>query len=185
MRFIMRLILQAKHWQIFFVGFFIPTLLIAGGFIYSSIFFSMTSLFYSIPLALALSQAVIYAWLWVVGNHISEKIEGQKLFKTLIKVPCFVLLLILVFWLCVTLQLSMGMFSMANVLFTSLFVILPIQFVFVISLIYCIYFVARSLKQVETKQTPKFEEFFKEFVMILLFPIGIWYLQPKINRITD
>ena len=179
----MNLILRAKHWQIFIVVFFIPSLLIVVGLLCYNFYGSLTSLFYMIPTGLALSQIVIYAWLWIVGKTISDNVEGQKLFKTLIKIPCFVILLILFFWLFLTLRISFGFFSTANILFASLFVILPVQFVFVVSLIYCFYFVARSLKQFETKQKPKFEEFFKEFILILIFPVGIWFLQPRINRI--
>jgi len=178
----MKLILQAKHWHIFLLAFLIPALIIAGGLVYSTFWYSMTSLFYAIPLALALSQAVIYIWLWVVGTNIAENVDDQKLFKIFIIIPCFVLLFILAFWLLITLRLSFGKLSMAGVLFTSLFVILPIQFAFVISLIYCVFFVARAIKQAEIKQKPNFETFFKEFILILIFPIGIWFLQPRINR---
>jgi hypothetical protein len=51
--------------------------------------------------------------------------------------------------------------------------------------IYCIYFVARTLKMIELKRKVSFSYFFKEFLFIWVFPVGVWIIQPKINKIVE
>ena len=179
----MKILLAAKHWHIFLVSFLVPLLLI----VCALWFGKYSSWFYFVPLGIALSQVSLYSWLWAVGTNLSQFIEGKEnnsfLFKALIIIPGSILILILTFCMFIAVKISLDVFSMANVFMTSLFFIIPVLFVFQLSLLYCFFFVARLIKQYETKQKPKFEEFFKEFILTLLLPIGIWFLQPKINRI--
>jgi hypothetical protein len=49
--------------------------------------------------------------------------------------------------------------------------------------IYCLRFNAESIRSVENKGPVRYSEFQGEFFQLLIFPIGIWTLQPKINLI--
>lgn len=51
--------------------------------------------------------------------------------------------------------------------------------------IYVIYFAAKTIKTAENKTATKFEDFVAEFFLIVFFPIGIWILQPRINRMIN
>ena len=82
----------------------------------------------------------------------------------------------------VTIKINTGVYSMYNVLFASLLIIIPVQFVFIISMLYCFYFTARAIKSNELNQNIRFDAFYKEFILIMLFPFGIWKLQPVINE---
>jgi hypothetical protein len=53
----------------------------------------------------------------------------------------------------------------------------------VFCLFYCIYFNAKLLKAVELQRPVTFRDYVLEFVLFWLFPIGIWLIQPRINRI--
>lgn len=43
--------------------------------------------------------------------------------------------------------------------------------------------VATSLKSAETRETAKFSDAVLYFVAVWVFPIGVWFVQPKINRL--
>ena len=47
---------------------------------------------------------------------------------------------------------------------------------------YCIYFVSKVFKTVELHREVTFSDFAGEFFMIWFFFIGIWIIQPKINK---
>jgi hypothetical protein len=48
---------------------------------------------------------------------------------------------------------------------------------------YILYFVAKTMKSVEMQKTVTFNDYAGEFFLIWFFPIGIWFLQPRINKI--
>jgi hypothetical protein len=50
---------------------------------------------------------------------------------------------------------------------------------------YCLYFVAKVFKTVELQRKVTFSDFAGEFFMIWFFPIGIWIVQPKINKMIE
>ncbi len=52
-----------------------------------------------------------------------------------------------------------------------------------VSMIKLIVFSSKSLVQYETQKNVSFSEYFYEFIMILFFPIGVFVLQPRLNKI--
>jgi amino acid permease len=50
---------------------------------------------------------------------------------------------------------------------------------------YSLYFVAKTYKTVELQREVSFSDFAGEFFMICLCPIGIWIVQPKINKMIE
>jgi hypothetical protein len=93
--------------------------------------------------------------------------------------------MILIFWLSGATFFSLGSFSMADVLYASLIVILPIQFLIVISMFYCYVFIAKTIKMAEEGRDLKFDEYFAEFIFVAILFIGIWVLQPRINKLAS
>lgn len=53
------------------------------------------------------------------------------------------------------------------------------------ALMYCLYFVARTVKTFELQRKLKFEDFSEEFFLLLFFPLGVWKIQPKINALAS
>ena len=52
--------------------------------------------------------------------------------------------------------------------------------------VYMMYVTAKALKSVETqKESLKLDGFIGEIMLIYVFPIGIWFIQPRINKIFD
>lgn len=50
-------------------------------------------------------------------------------------------------------------------------------------IVYVFYKVPKSLKSIELGRKVKFSECIVELILIALFPIGIWIIQPRLNRI--
>jgi len=49
-------------------------------------------------------------------------------------------------------------------------------------LLYPSYFIAETFKTCELQREVKFHEFIGAFFLFLLYPIGIWIIQPKVNK---
>lgn len=47
------------------------------------------------------------------------------------------------------------------------------------------YKAAKTIKIVEVQKSVKFVDFAGEFFLLWFFPIGIWFLQPKIKKLAE
>ncbi len=61
---------------------------------------------------------------------------------------------------------------------------LPFFYVFY-ALLYSISFPARILRTIELKRKVQFGDYFAEFFAFLFLPIGIWFIQPRINKMLE
>jgi hypothetical protein len=50
-------------------------------------------------------------------------------------------------------------------------------------MLYSLYFVAKTIKTAELQKECTFKDFTEEFILILFYPIGLWIIQPRINKI--
>jgi hypothetical protein len=58
----------------------------------------------------------------------------------------------------------------------------PISIVALVLWIYCLFMIAKNLKSAELHRSPRIGEYLVDFLMMLIFPIGVWILQPRLNR---
>ncbi|MNL47293.1 hypothetical protein D3C87_1700740 [compost metagenome] len=65
----------------------------------------------------------------------------------------------------------------------ALLLIIPLHLFSIFCLIYTLYFNAKSLKAVETRKPVTFSDFAGEFFLLWFFPVGVWIIQPRINKI--
>jgi TM2 domain-containing membrane protein YozV len=127
--------------------------------------------------------------MWSVGYKLYKQLNisslfSNKTFKFFVTVPLVIIILILVFWLWGATILGLGQFSMANVLTGMLVFVIPLEILFMISKLYCFYFVAKVLKSAEKNETQTFETFAVDFIWLVLFPIGLWFIQPRVNKLA-
>lgn len=52
-------------------------------------------------------------------------------------------------------------------------------------MLYVLYFVAKTFKTAELQKEVTFSDFAGEFFLIWFYPIGVWIIQPKINKIVE
>jgi hypothetical protein len=168
--------LRAKHWQIFLLlfGTFSVSqfILFTGARTVTGESSGIVSL--CAWAVLGLAQLSLAAWLWSLG-----------VFLTSIKPPA--------------LRLSLRFFRFAlvygpvflfafNVFFDDL-QSLPLAFVSPLNLlaifcvVYSLYFVSRSLVSAEKSESVSFSSYVVEFFLIWFFPIGVWFIQPRVNRL--
>ncbi len=182
--------LKAKHWQIFMLTFGIPLvleLILIPFIIFSKNFKIMYILF---PIITLFFVGGFFGWFWSIGIGLQYKVpEGVKMkvkkFKTFLIIPLIYMVLLLGFM----------MFSFSEVLDSAqetsggliggfIGLIFPLHLFSMFCIFYCLYFVAKTFKTVELQREVTFSDFAGEFFIIWFFPIGIWIIQPKINKMV-
>ena len=173
--------LKAKHWQLFLLIFGVPIFLpfitmllimLVGKYV---IMFQLLLLFISI--------ASFLTWFWSIAIGLQKSIPQNikmkvKKFKRLFFISIIYIIFMKVF-IRITVRGSNG--NILNVLIENLFAI-SINLFLLFSIVYLLYFTAKTFKTVELQREVKFSDFVGEFFLILFYPIGIWALQPKINK---
>ena len=61
--------------------------------------------------------------------------------------------------------------------------IVPLHLLATLAVLYCFYLNAKWLDAAEQKHPRAFKDFWRTFVLMALFPIGVWYIQPRLQRI--
>lgn len=191
-----RFFLKAKHWQLFlltfgvliayqlFLFFTVVTNLGPEGEPATS---SLIGPFKIYPIIILIYLAVFFGWMWNVTNTHQGKIKAEirkdlKWFNRLIYVPIIFFMTIMLYMTYLINQM-LNSDTLPDYSFVVPLVIL--QFIAVIFSFYCIYVAARNFKLAETQRDVTIGDFIGEFVLIWFFPIGIWFLQPKVNDLIE
>jgi hypothetical protein len=196
-------LLKAKHWHLILLFYSVPLvyqIVLLSSTISSTIennkpdLEAILSHLKLSPLIMMLPIWLLMYWFWSVGVGLNNKLsEGLKLQTTKFKV--FLIIIVLYF---VTMLICIGIFinSLGSDMnfYTYIgnrtrFAILALFFLLNIFIIFCLffsfYFVAKTLKTVELQKKVNFSDYVGEFLLIwVLFPIGIWFIQPRINKLV-
>jgi hypothetical protein len=185
-RYEMRKFLTLKHWQLFI-------LLIGGPIIIEFIVIGIVianrspQLFaYYIPVMLIWLVGLFFAWFYSLGTNLSRKVPptaGMSIrkFKLFLFIPLVYMVSITLFVLLIfSHYFGRGYHDPGIFLF-----ILPLHLFSMFCMFYCSYFIAKALKAVELQRPVTFSDYAGDFVLLWIYPIGIWVLQPRINRLFD
>jgi len=192
--------LKAKHWQLFLLTFGIPMIfqLVLMGSVISNfsthtapnptMIFDYVKFF---PLIMIIFMAVFFGWFWSVAIGLQKKVPENvtmkvKKFKILFFFP-LAYILIFMTWFLVVMSglLSTNPEPNFGLIGGFFAIILPLHFFSMFCIFYSLYFVAKTIKTVELQREVKFGDFVGEFFLIWLYPIGIWIIQPKINKMIE
>lgn len=167
----MKILLKLKHWQLF--GLLISIMLIGSfyGMSNNQVVWSITTFLFAIT---------YYGWFWSIGINLHSKLPptinlNLSRFKLFMLIPT-VYILFLSFWL-------VGSFIGNSGWITIL--VLPMHLFSMYCIFWCLVFVAKSIKAVELQKPVTFSEYAGEFFLIWFFPLGIWIIQPRINKLLD
>lgn len=195
--------LRAKHWQIF-----VP--LIAVPFVVMMIFgiaigmFVITTkpqnpeaiawIFYFMPFVMIASCFVQFSWIWKVLTQLSKLIPQEKVslpsgrIKTFFIIPIVYICIVPLSGAFVISTVNRiehgdpsGIISMA--LFGILFFFLHLFNIF--CMIHTFYFVAKTIRCAELQRNATFSDFTGDFFLTWFFPVGVWFLQPRINALIE
>lgn len=195
--------LRLKHWQLFIVMLGLP--IIYQLYFIFEIFGSRTQPmevvgeegvtqvlneryfhFDFLPYVLILFSLVFFGWFWSIAiglqKNIPDEIEMKvKRFKAFFIIP---LVYTIVFMMFVG-GLFSGMFTYGFSNSTwFLVIILPLHLFSMFCIFHTIYFVAKTIRTAELQRVVTFGDFAGEFFLLWFYIIGIWIIQPKVNRLN-
>ena len=191
--------LKAKHWQLFLLTFGIPMIFqfVMMGTMFanigsgnnpdpSSMFISYMKLF---PIMMILFMGVFFGWFWSVVTGLQKKIPDEAQMKlNRFKIFFFIPLVYILFF-SIFIGGAMGGFADGfnapnpGIIGGMIAVIFPLHLFSMFCIFHSLYFVAKTFKTAELKRKVSFSDFAGEFFLIWFYPIGIWIVQPKINKI--
>jgi hypothetical protein len=162
----MNFILRAKHWQVFIpiiLGMFLGNFQIENNGTLTTVF-------------LLIGTALYFSWIFLVGLHLykylPEKIEMNPNLFILNSFIWFTTF-------CAVMIISDGV----GMTFTGL-AALP-GFYVMFALLHFMMFPVRTLKSIEKGKKADIGESLGDFLLVVFLPIGIWFLQPRINKIAN
>lgn len=181
--------LKAKAWKLFMLLYGLPA--------FVTIVFVLISIYYSdvriirlvIPISGFISTITLSGWLFSIGIGLADLLPApeklpSKLFKASFLPPLFFVLFIsihMISHMCTSTD--DRLMSKAFFLdFDSPMIIIPI--VAMASILYALLFAAKTIRSVELGRKPKLGENGSEDFLLWIYPIGLWFLQPKINRMA-
>ena len=161
----MKFILRLKHWQVFLI-------LIAGLFISN---FEIENNKTLTTILFLIGMTTYFSWILFVGHALYQLLpEKIELNYNLFLINSFIWLTSYIFVMVISDGQGMT-FSGVEAL--------PGFYVF-FAFLYFLMFPARALKSIEKDRKADIGECIGDFFLIVFLPIGIWFLQPRINRVT-
>ncbi len=183
----MKRFLKAKSWQIFMVTIGLPIILEIIAITFMIIRGNPTVILKIMPIMMIFFLGGFFGWLWAVAINLQEKLTAElKLsvirFKTFLLIP---IIYFVIFFVFIDLAMS-GTIENGTGLNPAIFVlIIPFHLFAMFCIFYCLYFVSKVFKTVELQRKVTFSDFAGEFFMIWFLIIGIWIIQPKINKMIE
>ena len=174
--------LKLRSWQLFLllVGTWVATKFVPVPLAFSNNAVNV-DLFLVFSWKMGVTLPVVWlwlAWLWAMGVCINQRISAKikpsaKLFKICVVffavyLPSFLLLF---------LPFMHGFHSLFSLVF-------PAHLFFMFSFVYMMYFAAKNIAIFEKGTSLNFSDFAGDFVRIWVFPIGVWFIQPRNNLIA-
>lgn len=204
----MKIFLRAKHWQLFSVIFVIPFIFYIYIMIemfsqieqiaYSSatpdpffIFDTMRN-FYLVAIPF---MVINFLWFWSLGVGLYNKLPSGVPMK--IGFFKFVIIYTIVFFsgMMYAGYHFMGLFTspdFPDVIGENIFGMLKIMVIispFYLFSIFCMFYsfvhIAKTIKAVELQRAVKFDDYIGEFFLMWFSFIGVWIIQPKVNKMVD
>ena len=172
MKAIQDLFLKAKHWHIFVVLVAIPY---AIGFM--TIGAKQKVFYLGVPLAMTFVFGVtLLAWYRSVASFSLSRFKpqyqmNQRFFKVAMLSPLL--------WVPIAYWLTHDMGEWANA------VMIPLHLVAMGCMFYILNFVSKSLVMAETGNPTSPPDYLGTLLMFWMFPIGVWFVQPRVNRLYD
>ncbi len=170
MKAIPNLFLRAKNWQIFclFAIWFVADLI------------AMMSVTARPPNDLpfwvvsGLFGFLFYFWFWSLGSFLNSIVHPRL--RLSYGFFCFAVVYPAVYVLAFMLFLQ-------NHLPLLFAVVIPLHLLAMFCMIYPLYFISKNLVLAETGKSASFSDYAGPFFLFWFFPVGVWFVQPRINRL--
>ena len=173
----MKIFLKMKAWQLFALLFGTHFLTMAIGIVGGN----PMAMLITMPIGMLVFMAVFMGWFWALGTNINRWVPEE--IRPSPSRFCFGLIyasVYIIFFLAAFMFISADKAS--GVLFAIIF---PLHIFAMVCMFYALYFVAKNLVMAEHRKKVGFYEFAGPFFLIWFYPIGIWFIQPKVNRLFN
>lgn len=183
--------LKAKHWQIFMITFGLPIILEIIAMPFMIIGNNPMVIMKIMPIMMIFFIGGFFGWFWAIAIGLQNKVPtGVKMkvkkFKVFFFIPLIYIILIFGFMgFAFGGILENGQQSSGGMIGGLVGIIVPLHLFSMFCIFYCLYFVSKTFKTVELQREVTFSDFAGEFFMIWFFPIGVWIVQPKINKMIE
>jgi len=123
-----------------------------------------------------LPYLLYFIWIYSIAKYTTQALVAKNitinflLFQKIFLVLCMVLFV----------------FPILQILFVKgvhTYIMLPVALIFMPIFFYCLVFTTKSFKMLELNRKVKYSDYGDFFLGILFFPIGIWFIQPKLNKL--
>ena len=179
----MSFLLRLKHWQLFLLIVTLPIIfevLLLRSLLTTNTF--PMELFMFFPVVMVIMLTIFMGWYYQVGSKLHDKLPpntGLNLnrFKFFLFTPLIYMVLLCIGMIFIFTDLRTGppIWTFA--------IIVPLHLFSMFCMFYCLYFNAKSLKSVELQREALFEDYVGYFFLLWFFIVGIWIIQPKLNRL--
>lgn len=198
-------LLNAKHWQLFiitvgipFVIFFISMILIVSMAVRADQmqvepdFASLIMVGIIAGIAGLVSTVTHLSWVWSVSTglqrymHPEMRLLKVKRFKLFFFIPLiYMVLAFALFVPVIVMNASPNGGAEPGVFIPFMLLFLFAHFFAIFCIVYTMYFTAKTFRSAEMQKEAHFSDYIGEFFLIYFFPVGIWFIQPRINSIVN
>jgi uncharacterized membrane protein len=193
--------LRAKHWQLFVPLMVIPfvTMIVFGVIIGITLLAQHPKgpedviwVFYFFPVLFALCGFIQFAWFWNVLTKLSQLVNSRvrfpsKRIKLLFFIPIIYMCLvpfIIAYMIKTTAVFNPNVDEMLQLGILGILVFI-LHFFSIFCILHTIYFAAKTIRSAELQRNARFSTFVGDFFLIWIFPVGIWFVQPRINALLE
>lgn len=178
----MKRILRLRHWQLFLISWGPLTTFFILLFI-RPISVGYTLLLWIIVFPVALVNSFIWVWS-LVTCLIPTIAQGERPKIKLFKI-CFWIPTIYIFYILCFTYFNFFVRKVASVNpELELKIHMGLTILSILCIIYGLSFAARTLKTAELQRNLKIHEYLPELALMILTPIGMWNIQPRLNKIA-
>ena len=186
--------LKAKHWQMFSLIFVIPISLQATLVPWLVLNNYWTLALVTSLITVVLSTGTFYLWLWTIGTGLHHRLPigvnmNLNFFKISLLYPVIYVSCLII---CITLLVNQFMQGAAldsfidptsSILYVLIAVVVILHLTAIFCVFYTFWFSAKIIHAVRSNTPIGFSKILNEFFLLWFLPIGIWFIQPKINSI--
>ena len=191
-----KLFLRLKHWQLFLLLLGAPLL-----FQFYALFALLWNLkadpnladenivnyFEVFPWVMILFTGIFFGWFWSIAIGLKDKIPTDITMKTtrfkfFFFIPLAYIVLVMIYLGNLFNGFQADDFEIGGWIIS---IVLPLHLFSMFCMFYVIYYVAKTIKTVELQRKAVFGDFVVEFFLLWIYFIGIWVLQPRINKLAQ
>lgn len=182
----MKIFLTAKHWQLFLVMFLIPVVLQFSFIIPALTESNPGPIIFAIPFLMIIYMIVLFLWYYTIPTQLHKRLPADvriniNWFYVSFFFPLVYLIGLLGFVVLPLLAGTPELEMFANMIW----IVIPLHLLAIFCVFYTLRFAAKVLRSVELKREAHFGDYAGEFFLFWFWFIGLWVIQPRLNRIVS